>query len=88
MIFSRLQAVKTFITHLHKSNVGICVTTNYDYFMSMDVSPYAGQWVAICDEKVIAHSPSFKDAYRMAKGRCGGSKPFIALVPTSDTMIL
>ena len=77
-----------FIIHHHESVVGICVTTNYDYFMSMDVSPYAGQWVAICDEKVIAHSPSFKDAYRMAKDRCGRSKPFIAMVPTSDTMIL
>jgi len=64
------------------------VTTNYDHFMGMDVSPYAGQWVAICDEKVIAHSSSFKDVYQMAKSRCGRSKPFIAMVPTPDTMIL
>ncbi|HIH76613.1 MAG TPA: hypothetical protein HA343_04795 [Methanomassiliicoccales archaeon] len=64
------------------------MTTNYDYFMSMDVSPYAGQWVAICDEKLIAHSSSFKDVYQLAKSRCGRSKPFIAMVPTPDTMIL
>lgn len=77
-----------FISPHHESNAGVCVKTNYDHFMSMDVSPYAGQWVAICDGKVVAYSPSFKDAYQMAKVKCGGSKPFIAMVPTSDTMIL
>lgn len=77
-----------FITPHHESDIGVDLTTNYDYFMSMDVSPYAGQWVAICDEKIIAHSPSFKDAYQLAKSRCGRSKPFIAMVPTPDTMIL
>ena len=83
-----IQVAITFITYHHESDSGVCVATNYDYYMSMDVSPYAGQWVAICDEKVVAYSPSFKDAYRMAKDKCGRSKPFIAMVPTSDTMIL
>ncbi|MCX6651420.1 MAG: DUF5678 domain-containing protein [Methanomassiliicoccales archaeon] len=64
------------------------MTSNYDYFMGMDISPYAGQWVAICDEKVVAHSSSFKDAYSQAKEMCGKSKPFIAMVPSVDTMIL
>ncbi|MCE5261123.1 MAG: DUF5678 domain-containing protein [Euryarchaeota archaeon] len=54
----------------------------------MDVTPYAGQWVAICDERVIAHSSSFKDVYQLAKSRCGRSEPLIAMVPTPDTMIL
>jgi hypothetical protein len=77
-----------FISPHHESDIGIDLTTNYDHFMSMDVSPYAGQWVAIRDEKVVAHSSSFKDAYQIAKEKCGRSKPFLAMVPTSDTMIL
>jgi len=71
-----------------KKDAGRNVTANYDHFMSMDVSQYAGQWVAICDEKVVAHSPSFKDVYRMAKDKCGRSKPFIVMVPTSNMMIV
>lgn len=61
---------------------------NYDYFMQMDMSPYIGEWVAICDRKVVCHSNSFKEAYANAKKVCGPSKPFIALVPKDATMIL
>lgn len=64
------------------------MTSNYDFFMNTDVSPYAGQWVVICNEEIVAHSISFKDAYDTAKERCGKSKPFIAMVPPADTMIL
>jgi hypothetical protein len=64
------------------------MSDNYDYFMQLDVSPYIGQWVAICDKKIVGHSDSFKEAYASAKKVCGYSKPFIALVPKDVTMIL
>jgi len=64
------------------------MNANYDYFMNLDVSSYVGQWVAICDQEVVAHSRSFKDVYSQAKEKCGKSKPFIAMVPTDETMIL
>jgi len=57
-------------------------------YVRLDISTYVGQWVVICDEKVVAHSGSFKDVYALAKERCCKSKPFIALVPTDETVIL
>ncbi len=72
----------------NKSDIGERMTGNYDYFMGLDVSPYIGNWVAICDEKVVAHSKSFKEVNAEAKEKCGRSKPFIAMVPTDETMIL
>jgi len=79
---------KTFIQVYYRFNIGERVPGNYDYFMGLDVSPYIGNWVAICDEKVVAHSKSFKEVYAEAKEKCGRSKPFIAMVPTDETMIL
>jgi len=64
------------------------MSDSYDFFMQMDMSPYIGEWVAICDRKVVSHSNSFKEAYTKAKKVCGPSKPFIALVPKDATMIL
>ena len=64
------------------------MSDNYDYFMKLDVTPYIGQWVGICDSKVVSHSESFKEAYREAKKFCGHKKPFVAMVPSDQVMLL
>lgn len=64
------------------------MSENYDFFMKLDVSPYAGEWVGICDNRVVSHSKSFKEAYREAKMVCGHAKPFIAMVPSDQAMLL
>ena len=56
--------------------------------MKLDVTPYAGQWVGICDNKVVSHSESFKEAYLEARKKCGNRKPFIAMVPSDQAMLL
>jgi hypothetical protein len=64
------------------------MSENYEYFMQLDVSPYVGQWVGICDKKVVSHSKSFKEAYDSAKKVCGSKKPFIAMIPSDQVMLL
>lgn len=64
------------------------LSEDYDYFMQLDVSPYEGQWIGICDKKVISHAKSFKEAYQEAKKICGTKRPFLALIPSDDTWIL
>ena len=64
------------------------MSEDYDYFMQLDVSPYVGQWVGICNNQVVSHDPSFKEAYKQAKKVCGPKKPFISLVPTDQAMLL
>ncbi|MCE5295529.1 MAG: DUF5678 domain-containing protein [Euryarchaeota archaeon] len=64
------------------------MSESYDHFMQMDVSPYIGEWVAICDDEIVGHSHSFKEACSNAKKICGHRKPFIALVPKDATPIL
>ena len=35
--------------------------SEYDYYLKTDFSKYAGQWVAIFNEKVVAHGKGFKE---------------------------
>lgn len=64
------------------------VSENYDYFMKLDVTPYIGQWVGICDCKVVSHSESFKEVYQEVKKDCGHKKPFVAMVPSDKLTLL
>lgn len=64
------------------------MSEDYEYFMKLDTTPYIGEWVGICDKKIVSHSKSFKEAYTQAKKACKGSKPFVAMVPPNQTMLL
>jgi len=64
------------------------MSESYEFFMNLDTSKYVGEWVAICNHKIVSHSISFKETYQEAKKVCGHSKPFIAMVPKQETMIL
>ena len=56
-----------------------------DHIYGMDLSRYIGQWVVICDNKVVAHD---KDLTKIAKdiSRCR-KIPTIAMIPETDTLI-
>lgn len=61
------------------------VSEEYEYYGRTDWTPYMGEYVAICGNKVIAHSKSFKEVYDAAEKVCGEKDPFIAAVPTGET---
>lgn len=56
-----------------------------NHIHGMDLSKYLGQWVVICDNKVIAHN---KDLTKIAKDidRCKKT-PTITKIPETDTLI-
>ena len=60
----------------------------YEYFMKIDLSPYIGEWIAICDDKIVAHKQSFKEAYAVSKRVCPNHRPFVTRVPTKEAMVL
>lgn len=60
---------------------------NYGYFMKTDLSGYLGEWIAICDEKIVAHGNSAKKVFEEAKRKCPSEKPLLTRVPEKDTMI-
>ena len=62
-------------------------TDNYEVFLETDVSNYIGEWIAICDGKLISHGKNIKEVFAEAKLKCPGKKPLFARIPEKETMI-
>ncbi len=61
---------------------------SYQYFMRTDMSPYVGEWVAIVDREIVAHSPNAKEVYEKAKKAYPRKRPLLTRIPGKETMIL
>ena len=63
---------------------------NYEYFMTSNLHRYAGDWVIIAKEKVVAHGPSarMKAMLQQAKKDYPKESLFIAKVQQTAVQIL
>ncbi|MEI6731274.1 MAG: DUF5678 domain-containing protein [archaeon] len=60
---------------------------NYEYFMQADVGRFIGEWIAIADNKVIAHGKDVKAVAAKAQEITGSKKFLLAKVPSQEAMI-
>ncbi|MBI2629091.1 succinyl-CoA synthetase subunit alpha [Candidatus Pacearchaeota archaeon] len=60
---------------------------NYNFFMESDVSQYIGEWIAICENKIVSHGKDIKEVAKIAKALCPGKKIMFARVPDNEAMI-
>jgi len=60
---------------------------NYHYFMEADISSYAGEWIAVLENAIIAHGNNIKEVAALAQQRAKGKKFLLARVPSEETMI-
>jgi len=60
---------------------------NYQFFMKTNVDSYIGQWVAVCNEKIVAHGKDAKKVFYEAKEKCPQERPLLTRVPDKETMI-
>jgi hypothetical protein len=63
------------------------VANNYNFFMKTDVSPYIGEWIAICDKKIVSHGFNAKKVFENAKAQYPDKRTLITKVPEKGTMI-
>jgi len=61
---------------------------NYEFYMKADLHEHLGEWVAIVDEKIVAHGKSVKQVYAEAKKHFPDKIPFLACAPKAQAMIL
>ena len=59
---------------------------DYDWYMKHDFSEYAGQWVAIYNQSIIASSKNFIEAINKAKERV--KSPLMAKIPEKKIHLL
>lgn len=60
---------------------------NYEFYLNVNLDKYIGEWVAICDNKIISHGKDVKKVYEESNKKCGGKRPLLTKVPEKETMI-
>ncbi len=60
---------------------------NYQYYMETDISRFSGEWIAVCEGKIVSHGKNVKEVAEEAKVKSGGKKFLIARVPSEESMI-
>lgn len=60
---------------------------NYEYFMKADIKDFMGEWIAICEDKIISHGNNLKIVVEEAKKKADGKKFLLARVPSEEAMI-
>lgn len=58
------------------------VHTNYEWYLKKDLSSYGGEWVAIIDEKVVAHGKDVSEVIKEVKTKHSNKMPLITKVRT------
>ncbi|MBU0536456.1 MAG: succinyl-CoA synthetase subunit alpha [Nanoarchaeota archaeon] len=60
---------------------------NYQFYMKTNINKYVGQWVAICNQKIVSHGENVKKVFKEAKKKCPAERPLLTKVPDKETMI-
>ena len=60
---------------------------NYQFFMKANVNHYIGQWIAICNQKIVSHGKNVKKVFKEAKEKFPKERPLLTRIPDKGTMI-
>ena len=63
------------------------MSKNYQFFLKANVSPYIGEWIAICKEKVVVHGKDVKKVFKSAREKNPEERPFLARIQNKEAMI-
>lgn len=63
-------------------------SSNYEFFIKADTSPYKGEWIAIARNKIIAHGKDAEDVYKKAVKKAGNRDVSLAKVPNEQMLVL
>jgi Family of unknown function (DUF5678) len=63
-------------------------SVEFNFFIRADLSRFAGQYIAIVGEKVVASGPNAQKVWKQAKRRFPSSTPTIGKLPRAETLVL
>lgn len=63
------------------------INKNYEFFIKIDLSGYIGEWIAICNEKIVSHGKDVKKVYREAREKHPTERSLLTRVPEKQTTI-
>jgi len=62
------------------------MSDNHQWYLEQDFSEYAGEWIVIVGEKVVASGKSVEKIMKKLKGK-GIKRPFVAKIPEKVPII-
>ena len=63
------------------------MVTNEEFYLKLDVKPYAGKWIALAKGSLVASGASAKTVLSEAEKVAPRSQILLNWVPTHDTLI-
>ena len=63
------------------------VSKNYEWYIGADTQKYAGKWIAIVDQKVVASGNDAEKVYREAEQKYPGAELSIAKIPDKQVLV-
>ena len=60
----------------------------FEFYVKADLSEYAGKYVAIVEDRVVASGENAKEVMEEAKRKCPDQTPLLAKIPREETLIL
>lgn len=63
-------------------------SSNYNFFLKMDTSKYKGEWIAISENKVVAHGKDAQEVYKIAKKKSPIKDISLAKAPEEQMLVL
>ncbi len=64
------------------------LSAEFEFFIRGDLSRFAGQYIAIVGQRVVASGPNARVVWRKAKRRFPSSTPTIGKLPHAETLVL
>jgi len=63
------------------------MSSSFSYFLESDLSRYAGEWIAMLGNRVVAHGTDAKGVYDDFKSKYPDRTPFLTAVPKAAAIL-
>lgn len=60
---------------------------NYQFYVEKNLDEYIGEWVVICDSKIVSHGKDVKKIFKEAKEKHPKERLLLTRIPEKETMI-
>lgn len=64
------------------------IISNFESLSEEMISKFAGQWIAVINSQVVAHSRSFAEVHKIAKEKYPTERPLISKLPEAIPLVL
>ena len=62
--------------------------SNFESLGEKEISKHSGEWISVCEGKIISHGKDLKKVLDESKDKCMGKRPLIGKLPEAIPSVL